>query len=185
VRTQDSCPEPAVHFEKSIRLQREIGAQAELARSLAAYGLHLGRSADSADAARSEALLGEARTLFHKLGMTGDLTRLDAGGATLLPPGQTVTRLPVVSAPASRRLREDEYTQVTWTVGAPEDDRIPEKVARRRHRILRLLREATEQSAAPTVEHLADALHVSARTIKRDLAALRTQGHDIRTHGSH
>jgi tetratricopeptide (TPR) repeat protein len=185
VRRQDSCPEPAVHFEKSIRLQREIAAEAELARSLAAYGLHLARLAHSDDARRSEVLLEEARTLFQKLGMTGDLTRLDAEGATLLPPGQTVTRLPAVSAPASRRLREDEYTQVTWTVAAPEDEKIPGKIARRRGRILRLLREAAEQSAAPTVADLADALETSARTIKRDLAALRTQGHDVRTRGTH
>ncbi|MGD8968231.1 MAG: DUF1670 domain-containing protein, partial [Anaerolineae bacterium] len=67
----------------------------------------------------------------------------------------------------------------------PEDEKIPGKIARRRGRILRLLREAAEQSAAPTVADLADALETSARTIKRDLAALRTQGHDVRTRGTH
>jgi DeoR/GlpR family transcriptional regulator of sugar metabolism len=73
---------------------------------------------------------------------------------------------------------------VSWTVGAPEDGEIADKADRRRHRVLRLLRQAAEHSAAPTVEDLAEALGVSARTIKRDLAALRAQGHDIRTRGT-
>jgi DNA-binding SARP family transcriptional activator len=185
LRRSDVGATPAVHFEKSIRLQREIGAEAELARSLAAYGVHLRRSTDSDDARRGEALLAEARMLFQKLGMMGALTRLDAEWTVHHPPGEIATRLPMVSAPTRRPLREEEYVQVTWTVAAPEDDRILGNVARRRRRILCLLREAAEQSAAPTVEHLADTLHVSARTIKRDLAALRAQGHDVRTRGSH
>jgi tetratricopeptide (TPR) repeat protein len=177
-------PEAAAHFEKGIRLQREIGAEAELARSLAAYGLHLRPSTDSDDARRSRALLEEARTRFRELGMIGDLAQLDSERAARLPPGQILTRLPSVSAPTSRPLRDEEHVQVIWTVAAPEDEEIPGKVARRRGRILRLLRETAEHSAAPTVEHLADALEVSARTIKRDLAALRAQGHDARTRGS-
>jgi tetratricopeptide (TPR) repeat protein/biotin operon repressor len=93
-------------------------------------------------------------------------------------------RLPAANAPMGRPLRDDEWLRVTWTIEAPEDNEISGKAARRRHRILRLLREAAAQSAAPNVEHLADVLGVSARTIKRDMSALRAQGHDVCTRGS-
>ena len=93
-------------------------------------------------------------------------------------------RLPISGAPTGRPLRDSEHAEVKWTVSAPGDAAILDKAEHRRHQVLRLLREATEQSAAPTVKHLADALGVSSRTIKRDLAALRAQGHDVRTRGS-
>ena len=78
------------------------------------------------------------------------------------------------------------------TLAVPEDDEVsgkawPEqsrRVARRRHRLLRLLREAREQGAAPTLDDLAAALEVSRATIKRDLAALRQAGHEAQTRGS-
>lgn len=99
-------------------------------------------------------------------------------------PHQATFCLPHVAAPiAGRPLREDEWINVTWTVSAPEDDEIAGKVARRQHQLLRLLREANEQSAAPTVEALSTALDVAQRTLKRDLAALRAQGNDVRTRG--
>lgn len=97
---------------------------------------------------------------------------------------QRVCCLPAASAPTGRPLRDDEWVQVTWTVTAPEDDRISGKVARRRHRLLRLLAEAESQAAAPTVSALASALGASERTIKRDLAALREAGHDVQTRGA-
>ncbi len=101
-------------------------------------------------------------------------------------------RLPHSRAPTGRPLREDEYVEVIWTISAPEDDRITEeahsernrRIARRHHRILRLLRQAAEQSAAPTLDDLAEALDVSVSTIKRDLVALRKAGHEVRTRGS-
>jgi DNA-binding SARP family transcriptional activator/Tfp pilus assembly protein PilF/DNA-binding transcriptional ArsR family regulator len=97
---------------------------------------------------------------------------------------QRTVRLPRAGAPTGRPLTEDEFVEVTWTLTAPEDDEIQGKAKRRRHRILRLLREAGEQGAEPTVEDLAGALEVSARTIKRDLAALRAAGHTVTTRGS-
>ncbi len=73
---------------------------------------------------------------------------------------------------------------VVWTLSAPEDSAIGSGVDRRRRRLLRLLGEASEQGAAPTVDDLAEALQVSQPTIKRDLAALRQAGHEVHTRGS-
>jgi hypothetical protein len=90
--------------------------------------------------------------------------------------GQRITvSLPQTDAPLGRPLRDDEYISVTWTVAVPQDEAIASKVARRRHRILRLLNEAQAQGAAPTLDHLAKVLDVSRRTIERDLAHLRSQ----------
>jgi len=99
-------------------------------------------------------------------------------------PGRVTFRLPRADAPTGRPLRDDEWVEVAWTVEAPEDATISRKTARRQHRLLRLLREAAEQGAAPTVDHLAQALGVSRATIKRDLAALRRAGHEVHTRGS-
>jgi len=93
-------------------------------------------------------------------------------------------RLPRVGAPTGRPLRDDEWVKVVWTIEAPEDREIANKVARRRHRLLRLLHEARKQGGAPTVDDLAAALQASRATIKRDLAALRKAGHEVRTRGS-
>ncbi|MGC9399866.1 MAG: DUF1670 domain-containing protein [Anaerolineae bacterium] len=116
--------------------------------------------------------------------MAWDLARLKEDLATCLPPGQISVRLPAASAPTGRPRREGETVTITWTVELPEDEIVTGKVTRRRHRILRLLREAADQSAAPTVPDLAQALGVSTRTIERDLAALRDAGHAVQTRGS-
>lgn len=88
-------------------------------------------------------------------------------------PKRATVRLPRAGAPLGRPLRDEEWTEITWTVSLPEDELIPGKVARRQHCLLRLLREAADQNAAPTLEHLARALRVSVRTIAGDMAALR------------
>ncbi len=105
-------------------------------------------------------------------------------GRVVPPTLRRSTRLPAATAPTGRPLRNDEWVSVEWTVSVPEDGEIRGKSERRRHVILRLLREAQEQGAAPTVEDLATVLGVSRATIKRDLAALRTAGHTVRTRGS-
>jgi DNA-binding SARP family transcriptional activator/tetratricopeptide (TPR) repeat protein/biotin operon repressor len=97
---------------------------------------------------------------------------------------QVVARLPKADAPTGRALRSDEWVDIRWTPHAPEDEAIPDKTTRRRHRLQRLLNEATEQGAAPTLEDLATILNVSTATIKRDLAALREAGIPIQTRGS-
>jgi predicted ATPase/DNA-binding SARP family transcriptional activator/biotin operon repressor len=97
---------------------------------------------------------------------------------------RVTVRLPRADAPTTRPLRDDEWIEVTWTPFASEDSQVEGKAAQRHHRLLRLLHEAGEQSAAPSVADLAVALGVTSRTVKRDLAALRAVGHDARTRGS-
>jgi predicted ATPase len=96
---------------------------------------------------------------------------------------QVQIRLPRADATTGRPLHDDEFVAVTWTVDAPEDTEIPRKTARRRHRVLRLLDQAQAQGAAPRDQDLADALGVSLPTIRRDMAALRAEGHDLPTRG--
>jgi len=81
-------------------------------------------------------------------------------------------RLPRSDAPLGRPLRDDEVVTVAWTVAAAEDETVAGKAARRHQRLLRLLREAQAQGAAPSHHHLAEALGVSQRTVERDMARL-------------
>ncbi len=103
---------------------------------------------------------------------------------TGLQKDQLAVRLPRRGVPTGRPVLEDEYVSATWTVDSPEDKSIANKVARRQYRLARLLREAEEQDAAPTVDDLAGALEVSPGTVKRDLSALRRAGHEVQTRGS-
>jgi len=68
---------------------------------------------------------------------------------------------------------------VTWTVDAGAEDRAVQRQhgaqALRRVRIQRLLDEALEQGAVASQEDLAQALHSSTRTIKRDFAHLQAE----------
>jgi DNA-binding SARP family transcriptional activator/tetratricopeptide (TPR) repeat protein len=97
---------------------------------------------------------------------------------------QTEVRLPRAGAPTGRRLREEEYVPVTWTVAAPEDESLPAGPDRRQARLRRLLGEAADQGAAPRVGDLAAALGVSEPTVRRDLGTLRRAGHPAQTRGS-
>ncbi|MBN1137885.1 MAG: DUF1670 domain-containing protein, partial [Anaerolineae bacterium] len=98
-----------------------------------------------------------------------------------LQPRRIVVRLPRADAPLGRSLRDDEYVAVAWTVDAPEDAAWPDKTSRRRQRLLRLLAEAQTQGTAPRDEDLAEVLGVGLRTLRRDMAALRAEGHDLLT----
>jgi len=93
-------------------------------------------------------------------------------------------KLPAADAPIGRPLQEHEWRSVRWTVHHPGDNQVRGKIALRRHRLLRLLEEAIAQEALPRIEDLAQTLQVSPKTIKRDLAALRADGHPVRTRGS-
>jgi hypothetical protein len=73
--------------------------------------------------------------------------------------------------------RDRQPIRVAWTVDAgPADVALKQArgaIALRRARLSRLLKEAEAQGAAPSANHLAEALGVSKRTVQRDLAALR------------
>jgi hypothetical protein len=106
----------------------------------------------------------------------------------LLRPGQLRVILVKRDAGHGRALRETETMEVSWTVDSGlEDEEIRQRHgqrALRRVRIQRLLVEAVEQGAAATQEDLARVLNVSLRTIKRDCAALQTQGIYLPTRGN-
>lgn len=95
--------------------------------------------------------------------------------------GRVYVRLSRTDATTSHPLRDDEHVTVAWTVDAPEDAEIPRKTDRRLG--LRLLAEAQAQGAAPRDRDLVVALDVSLSTIRRDMAALRAEGHDLPTRG--
>ncbi len=110
-----------------------------------------------------------------------------AGRPGYIKPGQVRMILTKYEAGHGRALRDTATIEVTWTVDAGLQDRqvLQEhgSKALRRVRVQRLLAEAMEQSAVATQEDLAQALHVSVRTIKRDCAALQAQGIYLPTRG--
>ena len=83
----------------------------------------------------------------------------------------------VLLTPARTAPTETDPVVVTWLVDAGAADeklrRSRGKVALRRARLRRLMREANDQGGVPTQKDLADALRVSTRTIRGDLKALR------------
>ncbi|MCA9523608.1 MAG: AAA family ATPase, partial [Myxococcales bacterium] len=88
-------------------------------------------------------------------------------------------RLPCCEAPLGRPLRDDELVEVAWTVSSPDDQVHRSRTARRQAQIRRLLVEARQAGAAPSYNHIADALGVSSRTIERDMLQLRQQFPDL------
>jgi len=110
------------------------------------------------------------------------------GRAGPLRLGQLRVILSKAGAGHGRSLRDTVTTEVVWTVDAGQEDRQVLREhgsgALRQVRIQRLLDEAIEQGAAATQEDLAQVLHVSPRTIKRDCAALTAQGVYLPTRGN-
>ena len=123
----------------------------------------------------AQALLEEAQTCL-------------LGTVQYLRPGQMRVILVRRDAGHGRSLAETPMTEVIWTVDAGLEDReVLQRhghVALRQARILRLVHEALDQGAAATQEDLAQVLHVSVRTIKRDCAHLASQGFEIPTRGN-
>jgi len=109
------------------------------------------------------------------------------GASSALRPGQTRVILVALDAGHGQPLGRTATTEVTWTIDAGQEDRQVLQqhgpVELRRVRIQRLLDEALAQDAAATQEDLAQALHVSVRTIKRDCKALEAQGISVPTRG--
>jgi hypothetical protein len=104
-----------------------------------------------------------------------------------LRPGQVRVILTQYDARHGRALRDTSLTEVVWTVDAGlEDHQVLQQHGRqalRGVRIQRLLDEALAQGAVATQEDLAQALHVSVRTIKRDCVALKAEGVYLPTRG--
>jgi hypothetical protein len=111
-----------------------------------------------------------------------------AGKPGQIKPGQVRVILTKYEAGHGRALRDTAMTETVWTVNAGQaDQRILAERGRqglRRVRLQRLLEEALEQGAVATQEDLAQALHVSVRTIKRDCAALQAEGVYLPTRGN-
>jgi tetratricopeptide (TPR) repeat protein len=87
-------------------------------------------------------------------------------------------QLPKINAPTGRALEPGDHQNVMLTVSHPQDRTWSTDQVRRQQRILRLASQAEEQGAAIRVSDLAELLKVSDRTIKRDLARLRDEGHN-------
>lgn len=105
-----------------------------------------------------------------------------------LRPGQMRVTLTRRDAGHGQSLADTPMTEVIWTIDAGLEDREVlqrhDRKALRRVRILRLLNEAVDQGAAATQEDVAQVLHVSVRTIKRDCAILESQGTYVPTRGN-
>ena len=67
----------------------------------------------------------------------------------------------------------NETVEVMWTIYDFDDEKITNKVERRRHRLSRLVKETEEQKAIATYQQYADAMQVGVRTIERDIAAMK------------
>ncbi len=183
-------PDAKASFTLSVQLLQEAHYDDELALTYVAYAQHLLAGARACEA---QPLLLQAQVLFQSCGMT---THLDQVRQTLQElmtsafepgPGQVKVRLARQGTPRGRPLRSDEFAEVLWTVESAEDQQARiggGKVAERHTRIRRLCAEASAQGAEPTVNDLAGALGVAARTVDRDIAAMRADGERIVTRGA-
>jgi biotin operon repressor len=92
-------------------------------------------------------------------------------------------KLPAIDVPTGRKLKDEDLVAVTWTVDHPDDAWADSSVDRRRTKVVRLVDEAREQAAVPSIAVLAEALGVSESTVRRDLIALGDDGHEVVTRG--
>ena len=130
---------------------------------------------------------GFSSLVSRELLQVGQEMLVGGKSAQAIRPGQI--RLVVVSlaAPFGPPLAEVEKVEVTLTVEAGVDDAEVRQrdglVGLRRGRILRLTEEALAQGGVLTQEDLGRALSVEPRTIRRDVQALKAEGHLIPTRG--
>jgi DNA-binding Lrp family transcriptional regulator len=123
----------------------------------------------------------------HELLTTAQEMLLGSTPATAVRPGQVRQVVASLKAPFGPPLAEADKVEVTLTVDAGAED--AEVKARqgaeglRRGQILRLIEEALEQGGVLTQEDLGRALKVSARTIRRDVQALKVEGYLVHTRG--
>jgi DNA-binding SARP family transcriptional activator len=186
----NDLPDTEMSFAGSIRLLQDAHCDDEVALTYLAYGQFLIASGRSNEARE---ILVEARTLMHMCGLAGKLqTVQDLIGeikttSATLRPGQRRVMLARKGIPRGRPLRPEELVEVVWTVELPDQREVGQaasKAAARQERLRRLCTEAAAQGAEPTVGDLAGALGVTARTVDRDIAALRAAGEVLATRGS-
>jgi hypothetical protein len=184
------APDVEACFAESARLFSEAHCDDELALTRMAYAQYLIAGQRYREA--REALL-QARELMLACGMAGALKKtqeligqLQSTSNDLLP-GQRRVLLARRGIPRGRPLRPEELVEVVWTIEPPDEREVgvaANKAAARQERLRRLCAEATAQGAEPTVGDLANALGVTARTVDRDIAALRAAGEILATRGS-
>ena len=183
-------PDAESCFKESIQLLQSARYESDLSATYASYGAFLlGRHAPAA----AKAALLQAQALAQQCGMATLLDHIQHNLQRTIDevsqpaPGQVHVRLARQGTPRGRPLRDDEFTEVIWTLDSPEDTEARNqggKVAERQARIRRLCAEALAQGAEPTVGDLAAALGVNGRTIDRDIAALRAAGEIVVTRGA-
>lgn len=109
------------------------------------------------------------------------------GHSSTLRPGQVRVLLTALEAGHGRPLRQAALREVVWTIDAGQEDRQVQQehgiAGLRQVRIQRLVDEALAQGGVASQEDLAQALHVSVRTIKRDCKAIAAQGIVLPTRG--
>jgi DNA-binding Lrp family transcriptional regulator len=124
-----------------------------------------------------------SRELLH----TAQEMLVGVGPSLAIRPGQVRLVVASLQAPFGSPLAKTDKVEVTLTVDAgAEDMEVKERdglEGLRRGRILRLTAEALEQGGLLTQEDLARALGVDARTIRRDVQALKSAGHLVHTRG--
>jgi DNA-binding SARP family transcriptional activator len=136
-----------------------------------------------ADNLLREALAGLTSSSFHRAVQLVPAHREIVAAANRFAPHIVEVLLPRREAPTGTTLDDADLKPVSWTVDHPDDDRVASPIDRRRQRLLRLLREAQDEGAVPSTADLAHALAISASTVRRDLTALRDEGHLVVTRG--
>jgi biotin operon repressor len=123
----------------------------------------------------AEAILQDARACLE-------------GEGTVLKPGQVRFLVAQRRAKGGQALRETPTVEVIWTVDAGNEDleilKQHGRQALRQARMQRLVEEALAQDGVASQEDLAQALHTSVRTIKREVKALAKQGLPLATRGA-
>lgn len=186
---QEEFPSAEASLLRSQSLLGEALYEDELAQTTVAYSRLLMQQRRVGEA---KAQLIRARVLFWRCCMPLMLARVGELLAPLvtvrpaLLPFQRVVTLARREAPRGRLLRADELVDIVWTVedsNAVRVGRSETQAASRRERLRLLCDEAAAQGAEPTVLDLSEALGVSAKTVQRDIAALRAAGEPIATRG--
>jgi DNA-binding transcriptional ArsR family regulator len=183
-------PDIETSFAESTRLLQDAHCDDELALTRVAYGRYLlanHRRTEARAALEQARSLMQACGMFKMLGTIQELLAAIPATPTPVLPGQRRVLLARKGVPRGRSLRPDELVEVIWTVDVPEQNELGQlinKAAARQERLRRLCEEAAAQGAEPTVSDLANALGVTARTVDRDIAALRAAGNVLATRGS-